>query len=48
MEIACSGLLDFGVGWEDLSTALIFYTRFSRYVKEKLLEEAEKRKEKLS
>jgi Phage integrase family. len=40
MEIACSGLLDFGVGWEDLSTALIFYTRFSRYVKEKLLEEA--------
>jgi Phage integrase family. len=44
MEIAVSGLMDFGVGWEDLSTALIFYTRFSRYVKEKLLEEAEKRK----
>jgi len=47
MEISCSGLLDFGVGWEDLSTALIFYTRFSRYVKEKLLEEASKRKKEI-
>jgi Phage integrase family. len=46
MEIAVSGLMDFGVGWEDLSTALIFYTRFSRYVKEKLLEEASRRKKK--
>jgi Phage integrase family. len=46
MEISCGGLLDFGVGWENLDTALIFYTRFSRYAKQKLLELAEIRKKK--
>lgn len=43
LEVAVSGLLDFGVGWEDLSTALIFYTRFSRHKKEMLLKELRER-----
>jgi integrase len=38
MEISCGGLMDFGVGWEDLKTALTFYTRFSRYAKAKIYE----------
>jgi integrase len=38
MEISCGGLMDFGVGWEDLKTALTFYTRFSRYAKAKIFE----------
>ncbi|MEM1606173.1 MAG: hypothetical protein QXW41_08025 [Fervidicoccaceae archaeon] len=43
LEIAVSGLMDFGVGWEDLSTALVFYTRFSRHKKEMLLKELRER-----
>lgn len=43
LEIAVSGLMDFGVGWEDLSTALIFYTRFSKHKKEMLIKELRER-----
>lgn len=38
MEFAISGHMDFGVGWEDAKTALIFYLRFSKYTK-KLIRE---------
>jgi integrase len=44
MEISCGGLMDFGVGWEDLKTALTFYTRFSRYAKAKIFESMNTRK----
>jgi integrase len=44
MEVSCGGLLDFGVGWEDLKTALVFYTRFSRYAKAKIFESMNERK----
>ena len=44
MEISCGGLMDFGVGWEDLKTALTFYTRFSRYAKAKIFESMNIRK----
>ncbi len=37
MEIAVSGRMDLGVGWEDLKTALIFYLRFSKHVKEQIM-----------
>jgi integrase len=47
MEVAVSGLMDFGVGWEDLSTALIFYTRFSRYAKVKIIENINTRKQEI-
>lgn len=36
MEYALSGHMDFGVGWEDAKTALVFYLRFSKYTKERL------------
>lgn len=48
LEIAVSGLMDFGVGWEDLSTALIFYTRFSKHKKESLLKELRERQKQFS
>jgi DNA-binding MarR family transcriptional regulator len=44
MEISCGGLMDFGVGWEDLKTALTFYMRFSRYAKAKIFEMMNARK----
>jgi integrase len=44
MEISCGGLMDFGVGWEDLKTALTFYVRFSRYAKAKIFELMSERK----
>ena len=44
MEVSCGGLMDFGVGWEDLKTALTFYTRFSRYAKAKIIEMMNARK----
>jgi integrase len=47
MEVACAGLLDFGVGWEDLKTALVFYTRFSRYAKAKIFESMNTRKQEI-
>jgi DNA-binding MarR family transcriptional regulator len=43
LEIAVSGHMDFGVGWEDLKTAVVFYLRFSRYVKQKVMEEIHRR-----
>jgi integrase len=43
LEIAVSGHMDFGVGWEDLKTAVVFYLRFSRYVKQKVMEEIRRR-----
>ena len=47
MEVACGGLMDFGVGWEDLKTALTFYTRFSRYAKAKIFESMNTRKQEI-
>ena len=44
MEYAVSGYMDFGVGWEDLKTAVVFYLRFSRYTKEILKKQIEERK----
>jgi len=44
LENALSGLLDFGVGWEDVTTALVFYLRFSKYTKQKLYETIKARK----
>jgi hypothetical protein len=40
--------MDFGVGWEDLTTAIIFYTRFSKYTKQRILEQAQKIKEQIA
>jgi hypothetical protein len=37
LEIACSGSMSFGVGWEDLKTAYIFYLRFSKHLRSKIL-----------
>jgi len=44
MEIAVSGLMDLGVGWENLDTALQFYLRFSKYAKSKIIESINERK----
>jgi hypothetical protein len=48
LEYSLSGNLDFGVGWEDVSTALIYYLRFSRYTKIKLFEMMQSRKAEIS
>lgn len=37
LEIATSDKMDFGVGWEDLSTAQIFYLRFSKLTKQRII-----------
>jgi len=37
LEVACSGSMGFGVGWEDLKTAYVFYLRFSKHLKGKIL-----------
>jgi integrase/DNA-binding MarR family transcriptional regulator len=47
MEIAVSGLMDLGVGWENLDTALQFYLRFSKYAKSKIIESINMRKREL-
>jgi hypothetical protein len=47
LEIAVSGHMDFGVGWEDLKTAVVFYLRFSRYVKQKVMEQINQRKKEI-
>jgi integrase len=47
LEIAVSGHMDFGVGWEDLKTAVVFYLRFSRYVKQKVMETIMARKKEI-
>lgn len=44
MEYSISGYMDFGVGWEDAKTALVFYLRFSKYTKEVLKKQIEERK----
>jgi integrase len=48
LEVACGGLLGFGVGWEDLKTAYIFYLRFSRHLKERVLNEIRERQRSFS
>jgi len=48
LEYSLSGNLDFGVGWEDVSTALIYYLRFSKYTKIKLYEMMQSRKAEIS
>jgi len=47
LEIAVSGHMDFGVGWEDLKTAVVFYLRFSKYVKQKVMEQIQARKKEI-
>lgn len=37
LEYAVSDKLDFGVGWEDLKTAYVFYLRFSTHTWERLI-----------
>jgi hypothetical protein len=44
LEIACSDRLALGVGWEDLKTAYVFYLRFSKATKERVLREIESAK----
>jgi len=41
LEIACSDRLALGVGWEDLKTAYVYYLRFSKTTKERVLREIE-------
>ena len=38
MEYALSGQLDFGVGWEDAKTALVYYLRFSKMTKKLIMD----------
>lgn len=47
LELAVSGHMDFGVGWEDLKTAVVFYLRFSKYVKQQIMKNIQLRKEEL-
>jgi len=47
MEYAISGHMDFGVGWEDAKTALVFYLRFSKYTKQLLMQKIEETKKKI-
>jgi len=47
LEVACGGLMDFGVGWEDLKTAYIFYLRYSKYAKQKVMETIQARKKEI-
>jgi len=44
MEYAISGHMDFGVGWEDAKTAVVFYLRFSKYTKQLIMKSIEERK----
>lgn len=48
LELAVSDKMDFGVGWEDLKTAVIFYLRFSKYTKAKVMEIVNERKKEIS
>jgi len=41
MEYALSGHMDFGVGWEDAKTALVFYLRFSKFTKQMIMNRIE-------
>jgi DNA-binding MarR family transcriptional regulator len=47
LEVACGGLMDLGVGWEDLKTAFVFYLRYSRYAKQKIMETIQVRKKEI-
>jgi DNA-binding MarR family transcriptional regulator len=47
LEVACGGLMDFGVGWEDLKTAYVFYLRYSKYAKQKMMETIQLRKKEI-
>jgi len=48
LEIACSDRLALGVGWEDLKTAYVYYLRFSKATKERVLREIEAAKATIS
>ena len=48
LEIACSDRLALGVGWEDLKTAYVYYLRFSKTTKERVLREIEAAKATIS
>ena len=48
MEYSISGHMDFGVGWEDAKTAVVFYLRFSKYTKQLLMQQIEERKKLLT
>jgi hypothetical protein len=47
LEVACGGLMDLGVGWEDLKTAYVFYLRYSKYAKQKVMETIQARKKEI-
>ena len=47
MEYAISGYMDFGVGWEDAKTALMWYLRFSKLTKHLLMQKIEETKKKI-
>jgi len=47
LEVACGGLMDLGVGWEDLKTAYVFYLRYSKYAKQKVMETIASRKKEI-
>jgi DNA-binding MarR family transcriptional regulator len=47
LEVACGGLMDLGVGWEDLKTAYVFYLRYSKYAKQKVMETIQSRKKEI-
>jgi hypothetical protein len=47
LEVACGGLMDLGVGWEDLKTAFVFYLRYSKYAKQKIWETIAMRKKEI-
>jgi hypothetical protein len=39
--------MDLGVGWEDLKTAYVFYLRYSKYAKQKVMETIASRKKEI-
>ncbi|MEM2863523.1 MAG: hypothetical protein QXW20_08450 [Ignisphaera sp.] len=48
LEVSCGGLLGFGVGWEDLKTAFIFYLRLSKHMKQRIMNEIRQRQKEIS
>lgn len=48
LEIACSGQLGFGVGWENLDTAYVFYLRLSKHVKQRIISDIRQRQKEIA
>lgn len=47
LEVAVTGNMDFGVGWEDLTTAVVYYLRYSKYVKQRIISEIRTRQQEI-